>query len=181
MRTRYGAELALTNGGGLRSPILSSYVVADAGTLVRTACSSATPCDIVRGDVFSVLPFGNVVITRTVTGAQLWNVMEFGLAAAPASSGRFPQISGFRVTYSQALDAGSRVLSIVLADGGIVARDGTNYSFVTNDFTNAGGDGYAMLADGQGVSREVMAAVLVDYIRDAGTLSPVDGGRIVNQ
>lgn len=97
MRAQYGTQLALTNGGGLRSAIPSSYVVLDAGMpVVRTGCSSITPCDVVRGDIFSVLPFGNVVVTRTVTGNQLRNLMEYGLAAAPAVSGRFPQISGFR-------------------------------------------------------------------------------------
>jgi 5'-nucleotidase len=43
---------------------------------------------------------------------------------------------------------------------------------------NAGGDGYTMLADGNGTSREVMADVLLAYIQGLGTVSPVVDGRI---
>ncbi|MBS1153592.1 MAG: putative 5-nucleotidase, partial [Myxococcaceae bacterium] len=182
IRLRYGSTLALTNGGGLRASLPSAYVVVDAGMpVVRTGCSVATPCDLVRGDVFTVLPFGNIVVTRTVTGTQLWAALEHGVGAMPAVNGRFPQISGFKFTWGTTLDAGSRVLSVALADGTPVAKDSTLYTLSTNDFTNGGGDGYLMFADGQGVSREVMADVLVDFIKDAGTISPVDAGRITPQ
>jgi 5'-nucleotidase len=68
MRLRYGTQLALTNGGGLRAALPSSYVPADT-SLDRTA---PAPFDLVTGDVFTVLPFGNVVVTCSVTGAQLY-------------------------------------------------------------------------------------------------------------
>ena len=183
VRARYGTTLAFTNGGGLRSPLPSSFVITDAGMpVVRTGCSLATPCDLVRGDVQTLLPFGNVVVTRTVSGAQLWSALEWGVGAMPAVSGRFPQISGFGFTWSTTADAGSRVLSVTLVDGGVVPNDaGAVYSFATNDFTNQGGDGYLMFTDQHGVTREVMADVVADYIRDAGTISPLDGGRIVPQ
>lgn len=177
MRWRYGTQLALTNGGGLRAPIPSSYVPQDT-TLVRSGCSTSTPCDVVLGDPFSVLPFGNIVVTRTVTGSQLWSVLEHGVGAMPAANGRFPQISGFRFTYTTAQPVGSRVLSVQLADGTPIAKDSTTYTFATNDFTNAGGDGYTMLADGQGTSREVMADVLAAYIEELQTLTPTTDGRI---
>jgi len=51
-------------------------------------------------------------------------------------------------------------------------------TLATNDFTNAGGDGYTMLADGQGVTRNLMANDLLDYIKDKGTISPTIEGRI---
>ncbi|HXH89263.1 MAG TPA: 5'-nucleotidase C-terminal domain-containing protein [Gaiellaceae bacterium] len=177
MRWRYGTQLALTNGGGLRASMPSSYVSRDT-TLTRSGCSATTPCDIVLGDPFTVLPFGNIVVTRTVTGSQLWSVLEHGVAAMPSANGRFPQISGFRFTYTTANAPGSRVLSVELPDGTPIARDATTYSFATNDFTNSGGDGYTMLADGQGTSREVMADVLAAYIEDIFTLTPTTEGRI---
>lgn len=177
MRWRYGTQLALTNGGGLRDRIPSAYVPQDT-TLTRSGCSTSTPCDVVLGDPFSVLPFGNIVVTRTVTGAQLWAVLEHGIGAMPAANGRFPQISGFKFTYTTANPAGSRVLSVQLPDGTPIPPDATTYTFATNDFTNAGGDGYTMLADGQGTSREVMADVLAAYIEELGTLTPTTAGRI---
>jgi 5'-nucleotidase len=174
LRTRYGTQLALTNGGGLRASLPSSYKPTDT-TLDRTA---PAPFDLVTGDVFTVLPFGNVVVTRTVTGSQLYAVLEHGVSAAPASNGRFPQISGFRFTYDSRLPAGSRVQSVTLDGGTPIQRDGTVYTLATNDFVNLGGDGYTMLNDGTGTTREVMADVLLAYIQQQGTVTPVVDGRI---
>ena len=174
MRERYGTQLALTNGGGLRSPLPSSYAPADT-SLDRT---DPPPFDIVTGDVFTLLPFGNVVVTRTVTGSQLYAALENGVSRMPARDGRFPQISGFRFTFDSRLPAGSRVVSVTLSDGTAVARDAITYTLATNDFMNAGGDGYTVLADGTGTSREVMADVVLAYIQAKGMISPVLDGRI---
>jgi 5'-nucleotidase len=179
MREAYGTDVAFTNGGGIRSPIPSSYLPQDT-SLRRTTPGYALgpPYDVVIGDVFSVLPFGNIVITREVTGAQLHQVLEHGVAVMPGASGRFPQISGFKFTYDVARPAGSRVVEVTLDDGTAVLPDSTVYTLATNDFVNAGGDGYTMLADGLGTTRDVMANVLLDYIREQGTISPVIEGRI---
>jgi 5'-nucleotidase len=180
MRLTYGTDLALTNGGGIRDTLpAANYAPADE-TLVRSGCSEATPCDVVVGDVFTILPFGNSVVTREVTGAQLYAVLEHGVAARPAANGRFPQISGFKFTYDHSLPAGSRVVSVELDDGTPILPDGTIYTLATNDFVNAGGDGYTMLVDGQGVTREVMADIFLEYIEGLGTLTPTTEGRIVD-
>lgn len=179
MRVRYGTQLAFTNGGGIRAALPSSYVPAASG-LVRTGCSVATPCDLVIGDVFTVLPFGNSVVTRTITGALLHAVLEKSVEAIPAANGRFLQISGFKFQYDSSRPPGSRIVSVKLADDTPIPADGTTYTLATNDFVNAGGDGYTMLADGQGTTREVMADVLVAHIRNLGTITPVIEGRIVD-
>lgn len=183
IRMRYGTQLALTNGGGIRAPLPSSYLPADT-SLRRTAPGYAPgpPFDLVVGDVFSVLPFGNSVVTRTVTGAQLYAALENGVSRinpdGTGTDGRFPQISGFKFTFHLLNPAGSRVTSVELADGTPVLPDGTIYTFATNDFVNAGGDSYTMLADGQGATREVMADVVQAYIQDLGTITPTIEGRI---
>lgn len=99
MRLRYGTQLTITNGGGLRAPLPSSYSPRDTN-LRRTSSGyePGPPYDLVVGDVFTVLPFGNQVLTRTVTGQQLYRVLEHGVAAMPFANGRFPQVSGFRFT-----------------------------------------------------------------------------------
>jgi 5'-nucleotidase len=132
------------------------------------------------GDVFAVLPFGNSVLTRTVTGAQLYAVLEHSVAIIPGANGRFGQISGFRFTYDSSRPAGSRVVSVQLNDGTPILPDGSVYTFATNDFVNAGGDGYTMLADGQGITREVMFDVVLQYIQGQGTITPTTEGRITN-
>ncbi len=179
LRTTYGTQIAFTNGGGLRSPLPSSYAPAD-HTLRRTSAGYAPgpPYDLVAGDVLSLLPFGNQSLTRTVTGAQLWSALERSVGSMPSAFGGFLQISGFTFTYKLSNPAGSRVQSVKLNNGASIAADATTYTATTNDFTNSGGDGYAMLADGQGTTRNLMANDVLDYIRAAGTITPTLEGRI---
>lgn len=179
LRTTYDTQIAFTNGGGLRSPLPSSYLPEDT-TLRRPTPGYAAgpPYDLVIGDVYSVLPFGNQSLTRSVTGAQLWAVLERSVGQAPNAFGGFLQISGFRFTYDSTQPAGSRVMSVTLDDGTVVAEDATTYTATTNDFTNAGGDGYVELADGQGVTRNLMANDLLAYITSQGTITPTTDGRI---
>lgn len=179
MRMRYGTQLAVTNGGGLRAPLPSSYMPANR-MLRRNAMGYAAgpPYDLVAGDIYAVLPFGNVVVTRTVTGTQLWAIMERSVGMLPAAYGGFLQISGFRVAYDPSMPTGMRVRRLTLDSGAAIARDNTTYTLATNDFTNSGGDGHVELADGMGSSREVMAAVVLDYVRTRATLMPTPGMRI---
>lgn len=179
MRLRYGTQLAFTNGGGIRAPLPSAYLPEDT-TLRRNTAGYAAgpPYDLVRGDVFTTLPFGNVVVTRTVTGTQLWAMVEHGISALPAANGRFGQISGFRFTYDVNAQVGSRLVSMALADGTPIPEDATTYTLATSDFLNMGGDGYTMLNDGAGTTRDVMADVLVDYIEQLDTITPTVDGRI---
>lgn len=186
LRTTYGTQIGFTNSGGIRSSLPSTYAPLDT-SLRRTGCAVATPCDLVVGDVYTVLPFGNTVLTRTVTGAQLFAALEHGIECVNATgglnatcvpgTGKFPQISGFRFTFDPTRAAGSRVVSASLNDGTPILPDATTYTLATNDFTNAGGDGYRMFADGQGTTRDLMANVLLEYMRGK-TLTPTTDGRI---
>jgi 5'-nucleotidase len=178
-RLRYGTDFGFMNGGGIRAPLPSSYLPADM-SLRRTTMGYAMgpPYDLVKGDVYTVLPFGNVCITRSVTGAQFWAMLEHSVAALPAASGRFGQISGFKLTYKISNPAGSRVLSVERDDGTPILPDMTTYTITTIDFINAGGDGYSMLADGMGVTRDLAASVVVDHIATLGTIDPMTFGRI---
>jgi 5'-nucleotidase len=178
LRWRYGTQRALTNGGGIRAALPSSYKPLDT-TLQRTTA----PFDLVIGDIFTVLPFGNSVLTRTVTGAQLWAALENGVSQIKAdgtgADGRFPQISGFRFTFNYLNAPGARVTSVTLNDGTAIPNDANvAYTFATNDFVNTGGDFYTMFRDGQGTTREVMADVLLEYVKSLGTITPVSDGRI---
>lgn len=180
LRATYGTQIAFTNGGGLRDSLPSPSYLPQDTTLRRPSPGYAAgpPYDVVTGDVFAVLPFGNQSLTRTVTGAQLWAILERSVGQAPNAFGGFLQISGFRFTYDSTLPAGSRVLTVTLDDATVVAKDATTYTATTNDFTNAGGDGYVELADGQGVTRNLMANDLLDYITAQGTITPTTDGRI---
>ena len=173
VRARYGTQLAIVNGGTLRSPLPSSYAPQDT-TLRRPApgYQAGPPYDVVAGDVYSVLPFGNSVVTRTVTGTKLYAVLENSVSSLPGSNGRFLQISGFSYQYDVSKSVGSRVVSVTLDGGTAILKDATSYTLTLPDFTNAGGDGYAMLVDGQGTTRELDAQVVLDAIKAQGTITP---------
>jgi 5'-nucleotidase len=187
MRWRYGTQLGFMNGGGIRKALPSDYAPADK-TLRRPAAGYAAgpPFDLVTGDIYSILPFGNIVTTRTVTGSQLWAMLENGVSridsTGAGADGRFPQISGFRFAFDYGNAAGSRVTSVTLADGTPIPADGTTYTMALPNFVNAGGDGYTMLADGQGTTREVDADVMLAYVEEIGpSLTPTLDGRISKQ
>jgi 5'-nucleotidase len=182
LRTRYGTQIAFTNGGGLRSTLPASGYLPQNHLLRRATAGYAPgpPYDLVVGDVYTLLPFGNIAVTRTLTGIQLWSALEYSVSRMPLAFGGFLQISGFKFTYDSSRPSGSRVISVTLDNGTPILPDSTLYTAATNNFTNAGGDGYTMLADGQGTTREVLADVVLDYIRTLGTISPTTSGRITN-
>src|SRR6185369_3400374 len=127
------------------------------------------PFDLVVGDPYTVLPFGNVCVVRKISGTLLYQVLEKSVGTGPApttSYGGFLQIAGFKYTYAPANAVGSKVTSVTLDDGTPIANDATLYTMVTNDFTNAGGDGYTMLVETTpSAGRDIMADVLNEYIK----------------
>jgi len=185
MRAKYapiGVEFAITNSGGLR----------DALTCPTTDnpndfCPAYTPppYPISRGQVLTVLPFGNIVVTLSVNGAELKTMLENGVSAMPAVNGKFPQVSGLCFTYNISAPAGSRVTGAVrqAADGSCTGAPidltaGSSYKIVENDFMASGGDGYPVFTS-RATTQDIMAQVLDDYITAQGTVSPAIQGRIV--
>ena len=92
MRLKYpGVDAAYTNSGGLRADLLCA-----------PPSAGEAPCEISWGEVFSVLPFGNRTVIETLTGAQLGQAFVNGFSPfcnVAIATGRFPQISGLRVTF----------------------------------------------------------------------------------
>lgn len=181
LRARYKTQIALVNGGGIRSPLPSSYAPADL-TFKRPAAGyqAGPPFDLVVGDVYAMLPFANDAATCTVTGKQVWAMAEHGLGTLPEAKGSFPQISGFKVTFDSSAAPGSRVKSIELENGTPIASNTTTYSLATVDFLYLGGDGYTMLVGTTGAIREKMTDALAEHIKAAGTITPQVKGRLVD-
>lgn len=182
IRAHEQTQIAFINGGGLRAPLPSTYAPADKA-LRRTAAGYATgpAYDLVLGDVFAVLPFGNAVATQSVTGAQLWKMLEHAVDAMPSAKGYFAQISGFKFTYDSTRPVGSRVLSATLDDGTAIASDTHTYTMVTSDFIAGGGDGYTLLAGLPAKAGDPMADILRAAIHARGTITPATNARIVNR
>lgn len=109
MRATYGTDFAFTNSGGIRDNL-----TCDSG-YVAGFCPTYTPppWQITRGETQAVLPFGNVVVTFSLNGAELKSILEHGVGSMPAVAGRFPQVSGLCFTYDITAPLGSRVTGVV--------------------------------------------------------------------
>lgn len=142
-----GADVAITNGGGIRASI--------------------NPGEVTVGDVISVLPFGNYVITKEITGENLQKAIEHGLRSYPESLGGMAQIAGMTVKFNIKNPEYRRVLEIKI---GSKRLDPTKkYIVATNDFMAAGGDGYASLSKGKEVGHfGGLDEVLIEYIQKEG-------------
>jgi 2',3'-cyclic-nucleotide 2'-phosphodiesterase (5'-nucleotidase family) len=189
MRAKYssiGVDFAITNSGGLRAD-LTCPTTDNASDFCPPALYPfpAGTFPITRGQVLTVLPFGNIVVTLTVNGAELKTMLENGVSAMPAVNGKFPQVSGLCFTYNISALAGSRVTGAVrqAADGSctgapIDLTSASTYKIAENDFMVAGGDGYPVFTS-RATTQDIMDQVLADYIIAQGTLSPAIQGRIV--
>ena len=139
-----------------------------------------------------MLPFGNIVVTLQVNGAELKTMLENGVSsatdpAAPfglAANGRFPQVSGLCFTYNIEAAAGSRVTGAVrqAPDGSctgaaIDLTSASNYEIAENDFMAAGGDGYPNFSS-RVATQNIMDQVLADHITANSPISPAIQGRI---
>jgi 2',3'-cyclic-nucleotide 2'-phosphodiesterase (5'-nucleotidase family) len=182
MRTTYGVDFAITNSGGLRADLTCPNP-----DIPGDFCSSFTPppFPITRGQNFAVLPFGNIVVTMSVNGAELKTMLENGVSSMPAANGRFPQVSGLCFRYDISAPVGSRVLSAVrqAADGtctgaAVDLTAATTYTIAQNDFTANGGDGYPNFSSRM-VTQDFMDQVLANFVTANSPISPSIQGRIV--
>lgn len=170
MRAETGAAIAITNGGGIRADI-------DEGT-------------VTVGEVLEVLPFGNLVSTFDMAGADIVAALENGVSQIQLSpeglimregaAGRFPQVSGISFTFDPTKDAGSRIVEVLLDNGEALDPEAT-YSVVSNDFMRRGGDAYEILATDAIAPYDFgkpLDQVLMDYIEANQPIAPEVEGRI---
>ena len=172
-RESAGAQIAFMNRGGIRAPLNFT----DGGT-------------VTYGELFTVQPFSNTLVTATLTGAQIKTLLEQqfkGCAldfppgkAASQSDNRILQVStGF--TYSikptgptcEKVDAASLQL-----DGKRIAPD-EKYRVTVNSFLADGGDSIFELT--RGTDRVVGpndVDALADYFAAHPQISPSTMGRI---
>jgi 5'-nucleotidase len=145
-----GADLAMTNGGGIRASI--------------------KPGEITLGEVITVLPFGNIVAVKELSGADIKAAIEHGIDAYPDNNGAFPHVAGINYRFNPARKSGNKVVDIEI-NGRDLKMD-TKYKVATNDFMAAGGDEYTMFAQAPEVaSLGGMDQMLVKHIKKLGTVN----------
>lgn len=163
MRAAVDADVAITNGGGIRG-----NKVYDAGHMIT------------RRDILTELPFGNVTVKLEVTGATILEALEHGYSQAPEAAGHFLHVSNITAEIDTAKEAGSRLSNVMI--GGEPLDPAKTYSLATNDFMARGGDGYGMLRSGKNLidpaSAKLMANDVMVYLRSLETVNSGIDGRL---
>jgi 5'-nucleotidase len=104
---------------------------------------------VTYGDAFTVQPFGNSLVTLTLTGAQIQTLLEtqFANCLGQTSFNRILQVSaGFSYTWDNAAACGSKVSNMVL--NGMAVNPAASYRVTVNSFLADGGDAFSVLVQG---------------------------------
>jgi 2',3'-cyclic-nucleotide 2'-phosphodiesterase (5'-nucleotidase family) len=146
-------DFALINAGGIRATI-------DEGP-------------ITRGEVLTSFPFGNSIVEITLSGQEVWDVLEGIVSGVNVENGEevtsFFQVSrGIVVEYNPEGNNGSKLVSVEIGEEPLAADQ--DYTIVTLDFLAGGGDNFFQPTT-DFVSLDTQDEVLVMYIESQ---SPVD-------
>jgi 5'-nucleotidase len=137
-----GAQIAFMNPGGIRGGALNGFLFTPAG--------AEAPGEVTYGEAFTIQPFGNSLVTKTMTGAQIRDLLEQQFVGCGGqTTKRILQISaGFSYQQNPAgATCESRIGAITL-NGVTVPDDATIYRVTMNNFLAFGGDGFTVFNQG---------------------------------
>lgn len=159
IRDTVDADIALTNGGGIRASINAGVVKVS--------------------DIYSTLPFDNTLAVVQMLGMDIIEALEHSVRLLPAENGGFLQVSGISFEVVPSALPGGRIINVKVAGSPI--STGNYYTVATNDFLAAGGDGYevfknAVLVADTGI---MLRDVMVDYFLARTKIDEPKAGRIV--
>ena len=180
-----GAQIAFMNAGGVRSPGFIS-------------AASTYPYALTYGNAFTVQPFGNSLVTMTLTATQLKALLEQQFnGCAGQTANRVMQVSnGLKYSWSAAAPACSKIVDVtftptdvtvtppvatgapeIVVSNGVVQNPGRTYRVTVNNFMATGGDGFTTLIGGvntQGGAQDIdaLVAYLANYKAPAAAYDP---------
>lgn len=140
-RAAMGTDFAFMNPGGIRADI-------EAG-------------EVTWGDLFTVQPFGNSLVKMTLSGRQIYDLLNQQWLGQPYP--RRLQVSGLTYVWDAAAAVGDRIVEVRKDDQPI--DPAAAYTVTVNSFLAAGGDNFTVLT--QGTDREggpVDLDALIDYL-----------------
>ena len=162
----FGGQIALCNGGSVRAALPAG--------------------NISRGDLLSVIPFGNTLVMRELTGEQILTALEHGVSEEGGKGPRLLHTAGLRYVVDAARPAGSRVVKAEILDEKGTATPlslKTRYGVVTIEYLARGGDGYEMLKGSKVISspEPIDITVVEGYLKKHSPLPQPRGERIIRQ
>lgn len=123
-----GAQIAFMNNSG-----------------IRTGLEPASDGSISYGDIYAVQPFGNSLVTKSFTGAQLLALLEQQFDDQSFVQ-TFSVSDGFALTYDMRRPVGSRVVSATFE--GQPLDPARTYRVTMNSFLASGGDSFTVFNAG---------------------------------
>ena len=160
--TKGGAVIAFTNPGGVRTDILRK----DEGA-------------VTYADVFASQPFRNQLVTLTLTGTQIKNMLE--QQWLDPKRPRVLQVSrGFSYAWDNAKPYGERIIADRMSLDGRRIDPTASYRVTVNNFLADGGDGFTVLTEGLAPQSGIYDVdALYVYFQANSPVSPGQPGRIV--
>ncbi len=143
-----GAEAALMNRGGVRQP----------GFVHAGSAAGEGDGRVTWGELFTVQPFGNSLVTQTFSAAQLRELLEQQFAGCrgqqPGATRLLIPSAGLHYSWDGARACGERIREVRLRGEPLVA-DGRvtdpqrRVRLTVNSFLASGGDGFGVLTEGR--------------------------------
>jgi 5'-nucleotidase len=127
------AVVAFMNPGGIRADLTFSQI-----------SGGEQPGEVTYGEMFTVQPFGNSMVTMTLSGTQIDTLLETQWVV-----NRVLQVSnGFTYQWSLGAPVGSKVDIASIMINGVTVDPNGSYRVTVNSFLADGGDGFAVLTQG---------------------------------
>ena len=156
-----GAAISFTNPGGIRTDITKKQEGA-----------------VTYADVFASQPFRNQLVTLTLTGIQIRNMLE--QQWLDSKRPRILQVSkGFSYTWDSTKPYGERVIAASLALNGARIDPAASYRVTVNNFLSVGGDGFTVLKEATAQQFGVFDVdALYTYFKANSPIAPMAASRI---
>jgi len=168
-----GAVVAFMNPGGIRADL----------TFAPSPLGEA-PGEVTYGELFRVQPFTNYVVTKTMTGQQIYDLLEQQWSGGNGAAPRILQVSeGFTYTYDgtglPTVVRNNRVVPGSVMIRGVPVDKTASYRVTMNSFLADGGDNFPAFAAGTDkLVGLIDLDALVNYFEMKGTVDPGPRNRI---
>jgi 5'-nucleotidase len=166
-----GAVVAFMNPGGIRT---------SDGFIFASSPVGEGDGKVTYGEAFAVQPFGNSLVTMTLTGAQIDTLLEQQFDNPEPGENRILQVSaGFTYTWDASEPTGSKVDPATIMIGGLPIDLGASYRVTVNSFLADGGDNFVVLREGTDrLGGEIDLDALVAYFAANPPVAPGPQDRI---
>ncbi|WP_280398290.1 bifunctional metallophosphatase/5'-nucleotidase [Nocardia carnea] len=125
---------------------------------------------ITYGNIYETQPFGNQVVTLTLTGRQILDLLEqqWDNASKPAVL----SVAGLSYAYDDTAPPGQKVIDESVRIGGTPLNEVAVYRVSTNNFLASGGDGFTIFTRGTDTTvGPTDLDALETYLRDRGPVA----------